>query len=80
VRELAAERGITPGHLAIAWVLSRGEHVVPIPGTKRVAYLEENLAAADVVLDDAEAEAIAQALPPAAGERYPEAVMRSVNL
>jgi aryl-alcohol dehydrogenase-like predicted oxidoreductase len=80
LRELAAERGITPGQLAIAWVLSRGEHVVPIPGTKRVAYLEENLAAADVVLDDAEAEAIAQALPPAAGERYPEAVMRSVNL
>jgi aryl-alcohol dehydrogenase-like predicted oxidoreductase len=80
VRELAAERGITPGQLAIAWVLSRGEHVVPIPGTKRVAYLEENLAAADVVLSDAEAEAIAQALPPAAGERYPEAVMRSVNL
>jgi aryl-alcohol dehydrogenase-like predicted oxidoreductase len=80
VRELADERGITPGQLAIAWVLSRGEHVVPIPGTKRVAYLEENLAAADVVLSDAEAETIAQALPPAAGERYPEAVMRSVNL
>jgi aryl-alcohol dehydrogenase-like predicted oxidoreductase len=80
VRELAAERGITPGQLAIAWVLSRGEHVVPIPGTKRVTYLEENLAAAEVVLSDAEAEAIAQALPPAAGERYPEAVMRSVNL
>ncbi len=80
VRELAAERGITPGQLAIAWVLSRGEHVVPIPGTKRVAYLEENLAAAEVELGDAEAEAIAQALPPAAGERYPEAVMRSVNL
>jgi aryl-alcohol dehydrogenase-like predicted oxidoreductase len=80
VRELAGERGMTPGQLAIAWVLSRGEHVVPIPGTKRVAYLEENLAAADVVLSEAEAEAIAQALPPAAGERYPEAVMRSVNL
>jgi aryl-alcohol dehydrogenase-like predicted oxidoreductase len=80
VRELAAERGVTPGQLAIAWVLSRGEHVVPIPGTKRVTYLEENLAAAEVVLSDAEAEAIARALPPAAGERYPEAVMRSVNL
>ncbi len=80
VRELAAERGITPGQLAIAWVLSRGEHVVPIPGTKRVAYLEENLAAADVALSDADAEAIAQALPAAAGERYPEAVMCSVNL
>ena len=80
VRELAAERAITPGQLAIAWVLSRGEHVVPIPGTKRVAYLEENLAAADVSLSEAESEAIAQALPPAAGERYPEAVMRSVDL
>lgn len=80
VRELAAEHGITPGQLALAWVLSRGEHVVPIPGTKRVAYLEENLAAAEVRLSEAEAERIAQALPPAAGERYPAAVMRSVNL
>jgi aryl-alcohol dehydrogenase-like predicted oxidoreductase len=80
VRELAEERGITPGQLAIAWVLSRGEHVVPIPGTKRVSYLEENLAAAEVELSDGEAEAIARALPAAAGERYPDAVMRSVNL
>ncbi|HEX3452897.1 MAG TPA: aldo/keto reductase [Solirubrobacteraceae bacterium] len=80
VRELAAERSITPGQLAIAWVLSRGEHVVPIPGTKRVAYLEENLAAADVQLSAAESDAIARALPAAAGARYPEAVMRSVNL
>jgi aryl-alcohol dehydrogenase-like predicted oxidoreductase len=80
VRELAADRAITPGQLAIAWVLSRGEHVVPIPGTKRVAYLEENLAAADAQLSEAESEVIARALPPAAGERYPEAVMRSVNL
>jgi aryl-alcohol dehydrogenase-like predicted oxidoreductase len=80
VRELAAERGITPGQLALAWVLSRGEHIVPIPGTKRVSYLEENLAAAEVRLSEADAQAIADALPPAAGERYPEAVMRSVNL
>jgi aryl-alcohol dehydrogenase-like predicted oxidoreductase len=80
VRELAAERAITPGQLAIAWVLSRGEHVVPIPGTKRVAYLEENLAAADVRLSAAESDAIARALPAAAGERYPEAVMRSVDI
>ncbi|HWF32321.1 MAG TPA: aldo/keto reductase, partial [Solirubrobacteraceae bacterium] len=63
VRELAAERAITPGQLAIAWVLSRGEHVVPIPGTKRVAYLEENIAAADVQLSVAESDAIARALP-----------------
>ncbi len=80
VRELAAERDITPGQLALAWVLSRWKHVVPIPGTKRVAYLEENLAAADVRLSEAEANAIADAIPAAAGDRYPEAVMRSVNL
>ena len=80
VRELAEERGITPGQLAIAWVLSRGEHVVPIPGTKRVSYLEENLAAADVVLGEAEAERIAAALPPAAGTRYPEAIMGQLNI
>jgi aryl-alcohol dehydrogenase-like predicted oxidoreductase len=80
VRELAAERGIAPGQLALAWVLSRWQHVVPIPGTKRVSYLEENLAAADVQLTAEEAAAIADAIPAAAGERYPEAVMRSVNL
>ncbi len=80
VRELACERGITPGQLALAWVLHRGEHIVPIPGTKRVSYLEENLAAADVRLSDADVQRIAEAVPPAAGERYPEAVMRSVNL
>jgi len=50
VRELAAEKGLTPGQLALAWVLHRGKHIVPIPGTKRVLYLEENLGAADVEL------------------------------
>jgi aryl-alcohol dehydrogenase-like predicted oxidoreductase len=80
VRELAAARGIAPGQLALAWVLSRGEHVVPIPGTKRVAYLEENLAAAEVELSEQEAEQIAAALPPAAGTRYPEAIMGQVNI
>jgi aryl-alcohol dehydrogenase-like predicted oxidoreductase len=80
VRELASERGITPGQLALAWVLHRGEHIVPIPGTKRVSYLEENLGAADVQLSVADVEQIALAIPPAAGERYPEQVMRTVNL
>jgi aryl-alcohol dehydrogenase-like predicted oxidoreductase len=80
VRELASEKGITPGQLALAWVRHRGEHIVPIPGTKRVSYLEENIAAADVELSDAEVEHIANTVPPAAGERYPEAVMRSVDL
>jgi len=80
VRELAAEKGVTPGQLALAWTLHRGEHVVPIPGTKRVAYLEENLAAAEVSLSEDEVEQIAEALPRAAGDRYDEAGMRAVNL
>jgi aryl-alcohol dehydrogenase-like predicted oxidoreductase len=80
VRELAAEKGITPGQLALAWVLHRGEHVVPIPGTKRVAYLEENLAAAAVSLGEDEVERIAEAVPPAAGDRYDPAGMRALNL
>jgi aryl-alcohol dehydrogenase-like predicted oxidoreductase len=80
VRELAAERGATPAQLALAWVLHRGEHIVPIPGTKRVAYLEENLAATDLELGPEDVERIAAAVPEPAGERYPEPVMRSVNL
>jgi aryl-alcohol dehydrogenase-like predicted oxidoreductase len=80
VKELAAEKDVTPGQLALAWVLHRGEHVVPIPGTKRVSYLEENLAAADVELGAEEVERIAAAVPQAAGDRYDPAGMRTVNL
>jgi aryl-alcohol dehydrogenase-like predicted oxidoreductase len=79
VRELAAEKGVTPGQLALAWVLARWEHAVPIPGTKRVAYLEENLGAADVRLDPDEVERIADALPAAAGDRYDPEGMRTVG-
>jgi aryl-alcohol dehydrogenase-like predicted oxidoreductase len=80
VRELASEKGLTPGQLALAWVLHRGEHIVPIPGTKRVSYLEENLVAADVQLSEEEVERIAEAVPTASGERYDPQGMRSVNL
>ncbi len=80
VRELAAQKGITAGQLALAWLLSRDPHVVPIPGTKRISYLEENLAAADVSLSEQEAGQIAEALPDAAGERYDEQGMRTLNL
>ncbi len=80
VRELAAEKGVTAAQLALAWVLSRGEHVVPIPGTKRRTYLEENLAAAEVRLTPEESERIAAAVPPATGERYDEQGMRTVNV
>src|SRR6202161_1780905 len=69
VKELATEKGITPGQLALAWVLSRGEQIVPIPGTKRRSYLEENLAAADLELSEEECRGIAGAGPPAAARR-----------
>jgi aryl-alcohol dehydrogenase-like predicted oxidoreductase len=72
VRELAAEKGCTPAQLALAWVLSRGDDVVPIPGTKRRTYLEENAAASEIALTDDELERLDEAFPPgaAAGQRY----------
>jgi aryl-alcohol dehydrogenase-like predicted oxidoreductase len=79
ISELAADKAVTPAQLALAWVLSQGEDIVPIPGTKRRARLEENAAAVDVVLSDDELRDIADALPEAAGQRYPEAMMQSVN-
>ncbi len=80
LKELAGEKGVTPGQLALAWVLARGQDIVPIPGTKHVRYLEENLAAADVSLSDDEVAEIAQALPAAAGDRYDPVGMRTVNI
>ena len=81
VEELAAKLSCTPGQLALAWVLAQGDDLVPIPGTKRRKYLEENVAAADVTLSDADLAAIDAIFPrgAAAGLRYPEAMMRSVN-
>jgi aryl-alcohol dehydrogenase-like predicted oxidoreductase len=72
VEELAAAKGITPSQLAIAWVLAQGDDIVPIPGTKRVHYLEENLAAADVRLTDDELARLDEAFPAGAtaGDRY----------
>ena len=69
VRSLADDVSATPAQVALAWVLAQGEHVIPIPGTKRLRYLEENVAAADVVLDAA-AMARLDALPEPAGTRY----------
>ncbi len=80
VRELAADKQVTPGQLALAWVLHRGEHIVPIPGTKRVSYLEENLAAAEIHLSDEEVVHITETVPVASGERYDPVGMQSVNL
>ena len=73
VEELANERGCTPGQLALAWVLAQGEDVVPIPGTKRRDYLEENLAAVDVELSHGDLARIDSEVPEPSGERYDEA-------
>ena len=72
VKEIAAEKGCTPGQLALAWLLHQGEDVVPIPGTKRRRYLEENVGAIDVQLTSKELERIEAAAPlgAAAGDRY----------
>ncbi len=72
VEEIAEEKGRTPGQIALAWLLSRGDDIVPIPGTKRRRYLEENAEAADVELTSEELERLEQAFPQgaAAGERY----------
>ena len=80
VAELAEEKSITAAQLALAWLLAQGEDVVPIPGTKRRRYLEENAAAVDVELTDEDLARIDAELPPAAGARYDEAGMATVNL
>jgi aryl-alcohol dehydrogenase-like predicted oxidoreductase len=80
VKEIAEEKGVTPAQLALAWVLAQGDDIVPIPGTKRRAYLEENAAAADVELTDEDLRRIDQEVPEAAGERYTPDGMATVNL
>ncbi len=79
VEELAAEKGCTPGQLALAWVLAQREDIVPIPGTKRRRYLEENLAALDVELTADDMERIDAELPAAVGDRYDRAGMSTLN-
>ena len=81
VQALAAAKGITASQLALAWVLAQGDDLVPIPGTKRVKYLDENLAALNVTLLPDEIEHISAIFPPgaAAGARYPETSIGSVH-
>jgi aryl-alcohol dehydrogenase-like predicted oxidoreductase len=81
VREIAAEKDATPGQLALAWLLAQGDDIVPIPGTKRRKYLEENAAAVDLKLTEEDLRRIEEAVPrgSAAGKRYSEQQMRSVN-
>ena len=82
VKALAKARNATPGQVALAWVLSRGEEVLAIPGTKKILYLQENWAAQDLVLSPEELARLQEAFPldAAAGTRYPEAMMKSVNV
>ena len=81
VREVAEGKGITPGQLALAWLLAQGDDIVPIPGTKRREYLEENAGAAGVTLTEDDLASIEEAMPrgSAAGERYTEEQMRAVG-
>jgi aryl-alcohol dehydrogenase-like predicted oxidoreductase len=81
IEDMAAEKGCRPSQLALAWVLAQGEDIVPIPGTKRIPYLEENIGALEVTLT-AEDSARIDAIAPkggAAGTRYPESMMSAVN-
>ena len=80
--DMARQKGCTPGQLALAWLLARGRDIVPIPGTKRIARLEENVAAARVSLTPAEVTALSEAVPvgAAAGTRYPGGAMKSVYI
>jgi aryl-alcohol dehydrogenase-like predicted oxidoreductase len=80
VAAIAQDKGITPAQLALAWVLAQGEDLVPIPGTKRRKYLEENAAAPDVALSEDDLARIEAELPKVAGERYDEAGMASLDL
>jgi aryl-alcohol dehydrogenase-like predicted oxidoreductase len=82
IRALASHKGCTPAQFALAWVLAQGNDIVPIPGTKRRRYLEENVGALDIQLTKEELTEIDSLLPPgtAAGPRYTEQGMRTVNL
>ncbi len=81
IKALAERKGITPSQLALAWVLAQGADLVPIPGTKRRSYLEENVGALDVVLTQGELDEIDEVFPAdaAQGLRYPEAMMGALN-
>lgn len=81
VEEMAKEKGCTPSQLALAWVLAQGPDIVPIPGTKRRKYLEQNVAALDVHLSDADLKRLDEVAPrgAVAGPRYPEAMMHTVG-
>ncbi|SFC79657.1 Predicted oxidoreductase [Bacillus sp. OV322] len=82
IQDIANDKGCEASQLALAWILAQGEHIVPIPGTKRRKYLKENVEAVNIKLSHDELDAINEAAPKgaAAGQRYPEATMKGVNI
>ena len=76
---MADGRGVTPAQLALAWVLAQGKDIIPIPGTKRRRYLEENAAAVDIALTASELKELKAIFESVAGTRYPESQMHRVN-
>jgi aryl-alcohol dehydrogenase-like predicted oxidoreductase len=80
VEQLADQKGVTPAQLALAWVLAQGDDIVPIPGTKRRSYLEQNAGALEVELTDDDLERIDAEIPPAQGDRYDAQGMTAVNI
>ena len=79
VKEIAKDKGVKPGQIALAWVLAQGKDIVPIPGTKHIGYLKENIAALDIELTDEDLDHLSEAAPhgSTAGDRYPD--MSNVN-
>lgn len=81
VVDMACRKGVTPGQLALAWVMAQGDDVAPIPGTKRIAYLEENVRAAEIVFSPEDLAEIAGVIPKGAvsGDRYPASMIGMIN-
>jgi aryl-alcohol dehydrogenase-like predicted oxidoreductase len=81
VKEIATEKNVTPGQLALAWLLAQGDDIVPIPGTKRRTYLEENAFAAEIVLTSKDLDRINAVVPKNAfvGDRYSASLMTSID-
>jgi aryl-alcohol dehydrogenase-like predicted oxidoreductase len=79
IRELSEAKGCTPSQLALAWLLDQASDIIPIPGTRRRARLEENAASVDLRLTSDERTALTEELPKASGDRYPAAGMTTVN-
>lgn len=82
VQRLAADKGVTAGQLALAWVLAQGDFIIPIPGTKQRRYLEQNVAAVSITLTPAELAALDAIFPAdaTAGLRYPKEVMAMLDI